>query len=248
MKKLIGILLISQVSRAINRYLAYSSDKHVTDALKYLQKSLDMQHEDSTVVLLCSILLAIDESEQVLPVLETALERQPKNPKSLRLYLDYCMFYRNGKEGLELNIGTPEWLDAAEKLLKIDPTCDYALSLLARFNSSHEGLFTTLLPIESVKVIELIANRLEYPAGELKLHDKVQNGDVFLSVSSTWLWTKLVEHLAIQRRSTENSFADSKVWNYRASYWWRLFFTRPLVSIGDEETRDIALLMAVSIR
>jgi hypothetical protein len=122
---------------------AYSKHNFARDAIKYLQRSLDVYHQDSIVSLLCSILLAIDVADQVMPILELYRQKQPKNPHSQRLFIDYSLFYNNGTRDLEKETTRkyPEWLDAAQRLLKIDPTCDYALSLLVKFNECHEGVF-----------------------------------------------------------------------------------------------------------
>jgi hypothetical protein len=88
----------------------------------------------------------------------------------------------------------------------------------------------------------LVANRLEYPASDLT-HTE---GGLFSSVSSIWLWEKLVENLGIVRRS-ESRTADSSVWNYRAQYWRRVFFSRP-VPIGDDDCRSLVVLMGIAAR
>jgi hypothetical protein len=91
------------------------------------------------VLLLCSILLAIDIKDEVFPILEIFCEKQPRNPMALRLFIDYSLFYNNGIiDGVLYN--HPEWLDAAQRLLKVDPVCDYALSLLVKFYECQKGL------------------------------------------------------------------------------------------------------------
>jgi hypothetical protein len=105
-------------------------------------------YQESIVLLRCSILIAIDETEEIFSTLELYCEREPTNPKALRLFLDYQLFYYGGIR--DLNKATtrmlPDWISLTERLLKIDPTCDYALSLMIKFHECHEdGLFQSAL-------------------------------------------------------------------------------------------------------
>lgn len=242
---------LSGMIRRLFDLAEFASITHAQEAVKYLQRSFSLQPSYFFVCLLCSLLLSLDSNgvnrHAVRQICIDYCRKEPDNPGAIRLYLDFCMIHDNGILDLSDSRRLAAWVPYAERLIKIDPCNDYALTLLLKFYENRNGvhLFDNILPcLEHLKILQLLANRAEYSFGDLESFSDPplsEFPDIFPSVSRHWLWRKLLHFLGVQRRSAEPN-ADAPIWRHRALFWKKLFFSRPVCD------RELAVIFGAAAR
>ncbi|KAJ3039129.1 TATA box-binding protein-associated factor RNA polymerase I subunit A [Rhizophlyctis rosea] len=158
------------------------------EALKYLERSLDQTvgdpANDMFLFYYVKLLLKSGDNDKALSILKECAAINPEHPNCSR----YMMHFLTHTQHV-----TVEMIPHAKRLLTLDPLADE----LTVLRPLVEALEDDTTQQNSKQIIELLANRLDYEAG---------NG---------WIWGRLVEHI---RRGGEDR-ADESVWKSRRSWW-----------------------------
>ncbi|KAL3896309.1 MAG: hypothetical protein SGCHY_004159 [Lobulomycetales sp.] len=134
---------LSGMIRRLFDLAEFASITHAQEAVKYLQRSFSLQPSYFFVCLLCSLLLSLDSNgvnrHAVRQICIDYCRKEPDNPGAIRLYLDFCMIHDNGILDLSDSRRLAAWVPYAERLIKIDPCNDYALTLLLKFYENRNA-------------------------------------------------------------------------------------------------------------
>ncbi|KAJ3292126.1 hypothetical protein HK104_005550 [Borealophlyctis nickersoniae] len=155
---------------------------------------------------------------------------------ALKKVKEYVTRYPNSLNGLRYLISLArqqgehpsEWIPHARTFLQLDPVSDPAVALVplveALEATTNSGDANELQV--SVNVVALLANRLDYDAGD------------------EWMWAKLVEHLRVVRKAGEEP-ADDFLWQDRRSWWPSFHFSGSKGPTNEANKKDLVVNKAI---